>query len=64
MDYTINIAKDGHHYFATTKRSLRTLDKAIALFKVLQEKFPESEGYTHSLSKVMNTTQSINVPRN
>lgn len=43
--YEINVSKDGHHLFATHKRSIvdrNTLDVLRTLFR---EKFPATEGY-------------------
>lgn len=52
MIIEFNIAKDGKHFFATAERSCRDSNKADEVKKVLQEKFPQSEGYevTASLS--------------
>lgn len=46
MEFEINVAKDGKHFFATARRSAQTPWQAHALYKELLAKFPESEGYT------------------
>ena len=45
MYIEFNISLNGHHFFATHERSCTSSEKAETLKKVLQEKFPESEGY-------------------
>lgn len=51
MHYEINVAKNGKHYFATHERSISTEEKAKELYKKLTQAFPESEGYTVSVTK-------------
>ena len=44
--FEINVARHGHHYFATAPRSLTTSDEfdaALADFKI---RFPAAEGFT------------------
>lgn len=43
--YEINISKNGQFVFATAERSATSESSAKKLFKLLKEKFPESEGY-------------------
>lgn len=43
--YEINISKNGQFVFATAERSATSEFSAKKLFKLLKEKFPESEGY-------------------
>jgi hypothetical protein len=43
--YEINISKNGQFVFATAERSATDEHSAKKLFKLLKEKFPESEGY-------------------
>jgi len=45
MYFEINISLNGNHLFATHQRSIETTDKLIQVFKTLNLKFPESEGY-------------------
>ena len=50
--YEINISLNGKHLFATDSRSIQNqaeLEKVIPIFK---EKFPESEGYKITATKV------------
>jgi hypothetical protein len=43
--YEINVSKDGWHFFATSERSLRNDSELSAVYPIIAEKFPESEGY-------------------
>jgi hypothetical protein len=45
MYIEFNISLNGKHFFATHKRSCTNSMDADTLNKVLQEKFPKSEGY-------------------
>jgi|GEM_PF-4702424 len=45
MYIEFNISLNGCHFFATHERSCTSNKKAETLKKVLQEKFPETEGY-------------------
>jgi hypothetical protein len=53
MYIEFNIELNGKHFFATTKRSCTNSEQAKVLNKVLQAKFPESQGYriTASMDK-------------
>jgi len=51
MHYEINVSKDGVHLFATHERSLQENEKALALFKEFQFKFPSIEGYKLQMYK-------------
>ncbi len=50
MYYEINVALDGKHFFATAERSLTNKYEAEKALKVFIDKFPESEGYTISMT--------------
>jgi len=50
MYYEIIIAFNGKHLFATAPRSVQTNSGLKELFKVLNEKFPEKEGFSLSVS--------------
>ena len=50
MYYEINVALNGRHFFATAKRSITDAAELRDVFKVLDAKFPESEGYHLSIS--------------
>ncbi|EHQ27044.1 hypothetical protein Mucpa_2936 [Mucilaginibacter paludis DSM 18603] len=49
MSYEINVALNGSHFFATHDRSINDTTKLIKVFKVMDEKFPASEGYELSV---------------
>lgn len=51
MYFEINVAKNGQHYFATSERSISTVEKAKEIHKKLSESFPESDGYHITVSK-------------
>lgn len=47
MDYyEINVALNGKHLFATAERSIRDRNKMEEMYKLFEQKFPKSEGYT------------------
>lgn len=46
MWYEINVSKKGKHFFATDKRSITDPAQLKQTYTVFAEKFPESEGYT------------------
>ena len=50
---TINVAKNGRHFFATAENSIPTYppEKYEEVLKTFREKFPESEGYKISATK-------------
>lgn len=45
MYIEINISLNGNHFFATHKRSVKNYSKLAKVFKTLNQKFPEYEGY-------------------
>lgn len=65
MYYEINIAKrnkkgEYHHYFATAKRSITSIEKAKEIHGVLSKAFPEPE-YNISVSYWENIGHNINI---
>jgi len=48
--YEINVAKEGHHFFATHERSISTRSKAKLVYDKLVEAFPKNEGYDISIT--------------
>jgi hypothetical protein len=50
MYYEITVAKNRKHLFATAERSIRSLDSLLKILPLINEKFPESEGYQLSVS--------------
>lgn len=51
MYYEINVALNGSHFFATHKRSLTSKPVMLKVLRVIDVKFPVSEGYTISVSE-------------
>lgn len=48
--YTINVALNGRHYFATAEHSITTEDRCITIAQEIQKRFPVSEGFSISVS--------------
>jgi hypothetical protein len=61
MYIEFNISLNGKHFFATHERSCTDSTKGEQLKKVLQEKFPESEGYKVTASLNPQTSYWINL---
>jgi hypothetical protein len=61
MYYEIIIALNGKHLFATHKRSIPDSETFLKVFAILNEKFPEKEGY--SLLAEFNPEQSRGTTR-
>ncbi len=59
MNYTINVALNGRHYFATARRSLRTLDVANTMFDHFNKLFPKEDGYSLDLAVIIDTRRTI-----
>jgi len=51
MWYEINVSKDGKHHFATHKRSIDNLKKAVEIRDQLKQTMPESEGYKYTITR-------------
>lgn len=51
MYYEINVSKNGYHFFATAERSITTQQQAEKMYNLFKEKFPESEGYSISVTR-------------
>ena len=47
----INVSRNGVHFFATAKRSARTLEQAVVLIMEIKKRFPESEGFDVSATE-------------
>lgn len=45
MYYEINVSLNGRHFFATAERSIQRAEDLKKVFVILDDKFPESEGY-------------------
>ena len=61
MYYEINVALNGKHFFATAKRSITSISTLKAVYSVLKEKFPESEGFSISVTKWETVGHEINM---
>lgn len=61
MYYEINIALNNKHFFATAERSITNEIKLKEVYNVLKEKFPESEGYTISVTKFETIGHHVNM---
>lgn len=61
MNYEINVALDGHHLFATANRSITDEWKLRKTLKILVDKFPESEGYHISVTRLETCGYPINI---
>lgn len=48
--YEINVSKNGLHLFATAPRSILSEVVAVKMVSLFREKFPESEGYSISMT--------------
>jgi hypothetical protein len=44
--YEINVSLNGKHFFATAERSIHTESNCVEVLKVFKKAFPESEGYS------------------
>ena len=45
MYYTINVALNGQHYFATAERSITTEKQAEKMLEHFSDLFPTADGY-------------------
>ena len=64
MYIEFNVSLNGKHFFATHERSCTNSIDANKLKKVLQEKFPESEGYYITASINPQRSYSIDLNEN
>lgn len=60
MWYEINVSQNKQHYFATSKRSLGTKAKAIALYNQFKVLFPEELGYKLEITRWEQRGSKIN----
>lgn len=49
MYYELNVSHNGKHFFATDRRSLTDIDKAMAMFELFKMLFTPTDGYAVSL---------------
>jgi hypothetical protein len=59
MWYEINVSKDGQHYFATHKRSITTISKAVEIRDRLKKAMPEEEGFKYTITQWQTTGVQI-----
>jgi hypothetical protein len=59
MWYEINVSKDGKHYFATDKRSITTLARALDVRERLKKAMPEEEGFRYTITQWQKTGMEI-----
>lgn len=59
--YEINVALNGKHFFATHERSLTDQWKMLDCLKVFKEKFPESEGYSITVSEIVKYSKHLDI---
>lgn len=50
MYYEINISLNGKHLFATARRSITTENELVQVNKIFQDKFPQQEGYSITIT--------------
>lgn len=60
MYYEINVTLNGRHFFATAERSITDQTTFMNMFYVFKEKFPESEGYHITATRI--ETIGHNIP--
>lgn len=64
MGYEINVAKNGTHYFATNERSIGySKIKCKEIYDNLKKVFPESEGYSITVTLYHNTGTTIDMDK-
>ena len=61
MNYCINVARNGHHFFATAEHSILTKQGLKIALEVFMAKFPESEGYAISATLERHTGTPIDL---
>lgn len=60
MHYEINISRGGKHVFATNPRSCTSGYDLEKLVPLLAEKFPSSDGYKMTVSRVKQVSNELN----
>lgn len=61
MHYEINVAYHGMHFFATHERSLTTRDKMVTVYNELFKRFPQSEGFTITVTRHSHMSERIDI---
>jgi len=60
MYYEINVSLNGRHFFATAERSIRDIHKLKQVYHTFKKNFPESEGFSISITKYETAGRSVN----
>ena len=63
MSYEINVSKDGQHYFATSERSITTLNHATELVQQFEKIFSEEAGFKISVARVQKNYHEIDLKK-
>lgn len=61
MNYEINVALNGRHFFATHERSITTEWELKKVLEVFVQKFPKEEGYQISVSHWEKRGKELNI---
>lgn len=61
MYYTINVSLSGKHFFATSKRSLTDYNKAVEVYRELQNRFKASEGFSVTINKHSESSKLMSI---
>lgn len=61
MYYTINVSLNNWHFFATAEHSITSVKQLNKVLPVFKEKFPESEGYTLSVTLFKTIGESVEI---
>jgi predicted acyltransferase (DUF342 family) len=61
MWYEIHVSLHGHNFFATHEKSIKHIGRLKSVYKILEEKFPENEGYKLIIKKIDVTVNEINL---
>lgn len=59
MHYEINVSLNGAHFFATAERSVTSEAGALAVLKVLREKFPEAHGWSVTVTLMQRIGRNV-----
>lgn len=63
MWYEINVSLNGQHFFATADRSITDEVKLKKIVPVFVQKFPESEGYNISVSRMTCSGRGMDIDK-
>jgi len=61
MYFEINISLHGHHFFATSERSITDGIKLLRVYNQLAAKFTKAEGFEINVRQVHNVKTAINI---